>query len=289
MAQNGGISPFANHVFQPGFLRSARTQQPRPAFVESDIVTRARNERKENVYTDSPVWADKGCHKLPSQFPEFPQDKDIFQTQTGNDNIGLSRNSSQSLKLLRTEIPVTKQPSIISWKVGKVTKVPNDTSVSSENSHGESIICDECHKCKCDSCQKPRALPSRWICKEKILCSADVVVDCCSCMCCVKGLFYHCAKDYEQDNNVSCADDPCSCHPQFRSLRWLCLGVLSALMPCLFCYWPMKGCIKMCEMGYDRLLSHGCRCVPRRTVKSFIVEKTPEKILVHNNFDIYRN
>ncbi|XP_013772361.1 protein sprouty homolog 3-like [Limulus polyphemus] len=289
MAQNGGIPPFANLVFQPGFLLSAGVQQPRPAFVQSDTVTlrhpRPGDDRKENVYTDSPVWAEKDCHKIPAHFSEFSQDKDPSRAQTGNDNIGQSQYSPQGLKLLGAQIPVTKQPPVITCKVGKVTNVPYDTSVSSENSHGESIICNECHKCKCESCQKPRPLPSRWICKEKYLCSADVVVDCCSCICCVKGLFYHCAKDYEQDNSVSCADDPCSCRPQCRSLRWLTLGVLSTLLPCLFCYWPMKGCIKMCEMGYDRLSSPGCRCVPRRTAKSPNMEKTPEKGLLDTSSD----
>ncbi|XP_076362548.1 uncharacterized protein LOC143253124 [Tachypleus tridentatus] len=289
MAQNGGVPPSASLLAQPGFP-AARAQQPPSALVQSDFVTlghpRPGGVRKENVYTDTPLRTEKDDHKVSVHLPVPSQDRQIIQAQASNNiTVGLTRNLSQNFGLLRSQLPVTKQPTVTSFKKEKLTDVPNDTSDSSEDSHAESIICHECRRCKCESCRKPRSLPSKWICKDKYLCSADSIVDCCSCMCCVKGVFYHCAKDYELDNDVPCADEPCSCHPQQRCERWASLGVLSALLPCLLCYWPLKGCVKICEMGYSRLSSPGCRCVPRRTIRSLSTEKAPEKGLLDTNSD----
>ncbi|XP_054929620.2 protein sprouty [Dermacentor andersoni] len=107
--------------------------------------------------------------------------------------------------------------------------------------HEDSIICGRCGRCRCDACQGPRPLPSRWVCGDKVHCSAGALVDCCSCVCCAKGLFYHWAKDYDLDTDVSCADQPCSCAPHRRCARWACLGLLSLLLPCLCLYWPLRG------------------------------------------------
>ncbi|CAL1281066.1 unnamed protein product [Larinioides sclopetarius] len=128
--------------------------------------------------------------------------------------------------------------------------------------HSDSIICRQCRRCKCEACRNPRHLPSKWICNNKWLCSAPNIVDYCSCMCCVRGLFYHWAKDYEMDTDVSCADQPCSCSPHKRLLRWGCLGLLALPLPCLCCYWPLRGCLKACEGCYSKCTGHGCRCAP---------------------------
>lgn len=64
----------------------------------------------------------------------------------------------------------------------------------------------------------------------------DKWIDCCTCMCCVKGLFYHCTKDSYYEGDVS--RDPCSCQePGSECLRrWSILGAFSLFMPCLLCY-----------------------------------------------------
>lgn len=149
-------------------------------------------------------------------------------------------------------LPILTQPCVTFQK---------EKAEVSEDSHRESsIICSECRRCKCDACRNPKPLPSTWICGNKYQCSAETAVDYCSCMCCVKGLFYHCAKDYEMDSDVSCADKPCSCNPHWRCLRWGCLGMLTMVLPCLLCYFPLKGCLKMCEACYKRYNSRGCQC-----------------------------
>lgn len=180
----------------------------------------------------------------------------------------------------------------------------NTWSVASNGSRagGDSIICPECSRCRCESCRTPRPLPSRWLCEDKCLCSADSCVDYLSCFCCVKGLFYHCGSnsddddDDEEEDDIddddvvhtrherahkqshcrrrrrrvtprrngaggSCADDPCSCAPSHHRLaRWGCLASLSLVLPCLLCYWPLRGAVQLVELCYQRCTRHGCRC-----------------------------
>ncbi|XP_044737334.1 protein sprouty [Chrysoperla carnea] len=130
---------------------------------------------------------------------------------------------------------------------------------------GGSIICPECGRCRCESCQQPRPLPQWWVCDKKCLCSVDAVIDYTSCLCCVKGLYYHCSKDYELERDgdgVSCADEPCSCTPHRRMMRWGCLLALTTVLPCLLCYWPLRGCARGVELIYAKHSRTGCRCRP---------------------------
>jgi protein sprouty family protein 2 len=126
-----------------------------------------------------------------------------------------------------------------------------------------SITCPQCNRCRCEECQRPRQLPYKWICNDNFLCSAETIIDYASCLCCVKGLYYHCAKDHELDcdsDTIRCAEDPCSCAPYKRVSRWGCLSALSLLLPCLLCYWPMRGCVGLCAKCYAKHSRHGCRC-----------------------------
>lgn len=124
-------------------------------------------------------------------------------------------------------------------------------------------ICENCGKCKCGKCTAPRLLPSRLACNGQCLCSAENVVEYGTCMCLVKGMFYHCSND---DDGDPCADQPCSLsHPQCCS-RFLCMGLVSTLLPCLLCYLPAKGCVKACHSCHDRLNRPGCRCKNSNTV-----------------------
>ena len=122
--------------------------------------------------------------------------------------------------------------------------------------------CEDCGKCKCKECTYPRPLPSDWICDKQCLCSAQNVIDYGTCVCCVKGLFYHCSND-DEDN---CADNPCSCSQSHCCTRWSAMGVMSLFLPCLWCYLPAKGCLKLCQGCYDRVNRPGCRCKNSNTV-----------------------
>ncbi|KAM4696929.1 protein sprouty homolog 3 [Rhinophrynus dorsalis] len=121
---------------------------------------------------------------------------------------------------------------------------------------GHLFICEECGRCICDECTQVRSLPSCWVCNQRCLCSAENVIDYGTCLCCIKGLFYHCSTD-DEDN---CADDPCSCSQGSCCSRWAAMSFLSFFMPCLCCYLPAKGCLKVCQKAYDRVKRPGCRC-----------------------------
>ncbi|XP_034186979.2 sprouty signaling antagonist, partial [Osmia lignaria lignaria] len=160
-----------------------------------------------------------------------------------------------------TTNPVTKQP--VSF-----TKEPaNSLASRTYDPAGLSIMCNFCGRCRCESCREPPPLPSKWLCDNKCFCSADTILDYASCLCCVKGLFYHCmdgssASGIDGEGVGSCADEPCSCTGNKRASRWACLSALTLVMPCLLCYWPFKGCVALCELCYARHAAQGCRCNP---------------------------
>lgn len=156
---------------------------------------------------------------------------------------------------------------------------------------GLSIMCEYCGKCRCESCREPAPLPSRWLCDNSCFCSAETALDYASCLCCVKGLFYHCGDggsgvEAEAEGAGSCADEPCSCAGSRRLARWTCLGALTLALPCLLCYWPLRGCVALCEACYARYASHGCRCDPTAnagrhlTASNLRDSRDPEKRLL---------
>ncbi|XP_028316257.1 protein sprouty homolog 1 [Gouania willdenowi] len=128
---------------------------------------------------------------------------------------------------------------------------------------GHQFICERCGKCKCSECTAPRSLPSCLACNGQCLCSAESALEHGTCMCLVKGIFYHCSNDDEGD---SCADQPCSLSRSHCCSRFLCMGLMSVLFPCLLCYPPVKGCLKACQRCYDRVNRPGCRCKNSNTV-----------------------
>lgn len=145
---------------------------------------------------------------------------------------------------------VTSQPSA----TFKKERVHADSQCSRQTD--DFIICSECKRCRCESCRTPRPLPSKWLCGTTCHCSADVIVDYATCLCCAKAFFYHCSND----ETASYADDPCSCSPDKLYARWGCLGVMSLFLPCLFCYWPCRGLVQICESCHQYYSSQGCRC-----------------------------
>ncbi|XP_045479205.1 protein sprouty [Harmonia axyridis] len=163
--------------------------------------------------------------------------------------------------------PITKQPpTSLSFQKERAEQCMQSTS----------IICSECGRCRCASCQRPRPLPEKWVCGNCLV-SADTIIDYTSCLCCVKGLFYHCS---ETDGGAgdSCADNPCGCGPNKRAARWGCLGALACVLPCLWLYWPLRGCKRVVEVCYAQHSRSGCRCQP--TVP------TPEKRLLDSSPDL---
>lgn len=186
--------------------------------------------------------------------------------------------SSSNINIRPNSLPITKQPSFKSNTLCKKEQLQhqfshcedNVVTHSSNSNNGiiinneqlNSITCPQCKRCRCEECQRPRQLPSRWICNNYCFCSPETLIDYVSCLCCVKGLYYHCSNhEMECENEeINCADDPCSCVPYNRTTRWGCLSALSVVLPCLLCYWPMKGCVNVCAKCYAKHSRHGCRC-----------------------------
>ncbi|XP_070711686.1 protein sprouty homolog 2 [Pempheris klunzingeri] len=135
-----------------------------------------------------------------------------------------------------------------------VVTVPG--SGDSKNQGIHSNKCEDCGRCCCSECRHPRVLPSCWMCGRRCVCSAQSAVEYGTCVCCVKGLFYHCSSDDED----TCADKPFSCTQPRCCVRWTTVSLLSLFSPCLLCYLPAKGCVTACQSCYDRVTRPGCRC-----------------------------
>ncbi|KAF3706281.1 Protein sprouty -like protein 2 [Channa argus] len=125
-----------------------------------------------------------------------------------------------------------------------------------KNLRKHSNKCESCGRCQCPECRRPRVLPSCWICGQRCMCSLQSTVEYGTCVCCIKGLFYHCSNDDED----TCADKPFSCTQSHCCVRWTTVSLLSLLFPCLLCYLPAKGCVTVCQSCYDRATRPGCRC-----------------------------
>lgn len=119
-----------------------------------------------------------------------------------------------------------------------------------------SVKCEDCGRCRCSECSRPRVLPSCWMCSRRCMCSVQSAVEYGTCVCCIRGLFYHCSSDDED----TCTDKPFSCMQSHCCIRWTTVSFLSLFFPCLLCYLPAKGCVAVCQSCYDRVTRPGCRC-----------------------------
>lgn len=118
----------------------------------------------------------------------------------------------------------------------------------------ETIFCQDCGKCKCQACVRPRKLPQKWLCGGTCLASQRTVVDSLSCMCCVKGILYHCTKDQVDDG------EPAEVNPCTTSRGWLAMALLWPVLPCLLAYPALNMCAKMTEAVYAKCTASGCQC-----------------------------
>lgn len=134
------------------------------------------------------------------------------------------------------------------------------------------FICEQCGRCKCQECCSPRRLPSCWVCDQRCLCSPESIVEFGTCLCCVKGLFYHCSAE---DDEESCADRPCSCSSPRSCSRFGVMTLLSLCLPCLCCYPPARLCLALCRCVHDRATRPGCRCSDTNTVCRKISASNP--------------
>lgn len=68
---------------------------------------------------------------------------------------------------------ITKQPLPFS-KDSSTAGLHEDIDIHPANGETlNSITCPQCKRCRCEECQRPRQLPSRWVCDNTCLCSAE--------------------------------------------------------------------------------------------------------------------
>ncbi|CAH1987860.1 unnamed protein product [Acanthoscelides obtectus] len=231
-------------------------------------VPRPENERSTNEYVEAPFRSSGGSLHQQHHGPAGA---------TGHLHLPPAPTRPHRLPLHSAAplaVPaVTKQPASASFS----KEPPHGSTTTGECAARPSIVCPECGRCRCESCQLPRPLPQRWCCRDSCLVSADSVIDYASCLCCVKGLFYHCGD--ADSGGESCADEPCGCAGERRAARWACMGALACALPCLWLYWPLQGCKRAVETCYARHSRTGCRC--RRPT----VLHTPQKRLLDSSPD----
>lgn len=67
---------------------------------------------------------------------------------------------------------ITKQPLPFS-KDSTTGGLHEDNDIHPSSGESNSITCPQCKRCRCEECQRPRQLPSRWVCDNTCLCSAE--------------------------------------------------------------------------------------------------------------------
>ncbi|NXD37356.1 SPY3 protein, partial [Copsychus sechellarum] len=220
-------------------------------------IDQIRSIRASNNYVERPAACCQQGHPNPSaghkhersQASSACQDLQLSHSSTASSVSQGTAGSEQRLlsPSLPGHSPVRTQPRCGQAKAEEA---------AASRPRGHALRCEACGRCRCPRCTAARGLPSCWLCNQRCLCSADSLLDYGTCLCCVKGLFYHCSTDDED----TCADEPCSCGPGACCARWAAMSALSLLLPCLCCYFPTLGCLKLCQRGYDGLKRPGCRC-----------------------------
>ncbi|KAJ8336330.1 hypothetical protein SKAU_G00396730 [Synaphobranchus kaupii] len=146
---------------------------------------------------------------------------------------GSNSSASSDQGLLGRSLPARPGPAFRPDRTIRTQPKPSALPEGKEEPSKHRLVCERCGRCKCAECTAPRTLPSRLACGGQCLCSAQSLLEHGTCMCLVKGLFYHCSNDDEGD---SCADNPCSLSHSHCCSRFLCMGLMSAIFPCLLCY-----------------------------------------------------
>ncbi|XP_060621175.2 protein sprouty homolog 4 [Anolis sagrei] len=244
----------------------------------------------ENDYIDNPALAQLAAQKHPLGHHEAPHpprcEPDVthpwisFSGRPSSISSSSSTSSDQRLLDHMVPAPVVEQSSSSSSSPRPIRIQPKAMNLKPIDLKGlpaspeldkHFLLCEACGKCKCKECALPRTLPSCWVCNQACLCSAQNLVNYSTCMCLVKGVFYHCTNE---DDEGSCADHPCSCSHSNCCARWSFMGALSLLFPCLLCYLPATGCVKLSQRCYDQASRPGCRC---KNTNSVICKASPDR------------
>ncbi|XP_039207310.1 protein sprouty homolog 4 [Crotalus tigris] len=246
-------------------------------------IDQMKTTHMENDYIDNPTLAQLVAQKPPRGHhePTLPPrcEQDVthpwisFSGRPSSISSSSSTSSDQRLLDHMVPAPVADQssPRAVRLQPKAVHCKPLDLKgLPSLKLDKHFLLCEACGKCKCKECALPRTLPSCWVCNQECLCSAQNLVNYSTCMCLVKGIFYHCTNE---DDEGSCADHPCSCSHSNCCARWSFMSALSLVFPCLLCYLPATGCVKLSQRCYDRVSRPGCRC---KNTNSVICKASPD-------------
>ncbi|XP_075868700.1 protein sprouty homolog 2 [Nelusetta ayraudi] len=249
--------------------RAQLSEPPGPADTRPILaLDRIRTTGGANEYTEGPTAAQRS-----SASDVEPADAAAPSTQNGNasgspsgvdgavqpaggEDSGIGASPGQRLLQVVRAQPKQHSEELKPLGGGGGGGGPAEGGGEAAKPEGVHTKCEDCGRCRCRECRQPRALPSCWLCGRRCVCSAQTAAEYGTCVCCVKGLFYHCSSDDED----TCADKPFSCAPPRRCARWAAASLLALLFPCVLCYLPAKGCVAACQSCYDRVTRPGCRC-----------------------------
>merc|ERR1719273_1934263 len=228
---------------------------------------RPEPERETNLYTEAPkklLLPQKSHISVISQ----SNNQNRANQNSGDHVLAAQQTSTNSSKVspsnFTSNLQLQKQKQLngTSLDISQNFSTETNSIVADQISEQSSIFCQDCGKCKCEACCRPRKLPQKWLCGGTCLCSKTTVVDTISCMCCVKGLFYHCTKDDPETEMTidSTFSNPCSCQGNNSTARWVTMATLWPFIPCLLTYPLLGACAKMTEVIYAKCTASGCQC-----------------------------
>jgi len=82
---------------------------------------------------------------------------------------------------------------------------------------------------------------------------AKICIDRLTCLCCARAVLYHCMRDDTEDPCATCSATGAGAAASSMGggdegtswgvcRRWTVVSMLSVVVPCLWCYWPLMGC-----------------------------------------------
>ncbi|XP_078602186.1 uncharacterized protein LOC144876593 [Branchiostoma floridae x Branchiostoma japonicum] len=236
-----------------GDNRSARVQVPEN---EQDVLSidqiKPSSHRVENEYVDP--------------FKKTKNNNSLQRTSTGslrsvNTIVRVDSRSDRDHVEVRTvahKKPKFQHNTSTIKKETDKNKIKVRTEIKSEEH--PFFQCSECGRCICPDCaEKKIESTNDATCGNRLMCTSEDALDYATCMCCVKGVFYHCSKD-NCDDDFRSADNPCSCSRKHCFLRWTALGLMGMFLPCLLCYLPVRGCMRLTTACNHREHKKGCLC-----------------------------
>ena len=235
-------------------MRPSRYQPPTNTLPPADVagvitLDQVRPQpRKQNEYVDTP------------RSPLTHSGSKFGSVSTSTKNVVVVTSTPRERVILPNRTPSTQNSIIRTQPISTSPPLKKDLPLEIQNSDEDSIICSKCGKCRCGACTSPRELPSKWLCGDKVNVSPETAVEYATCMCCVKGVFYHCSKD-DQDAEFECVSDPCACCNRPNCCkRWTCILAMSMCLPCMCLYPPAKCGLMACTALYNKCRKKGCTC-----------------------------